>query len=45
MELLPFRTEAIFHLRMGEVEIGKEGDDEEKNTRRHDNGTLEKHKG
>ena len=45
MELFPFRPEAILHLRMGDVEIDNEGGDEEQNTRRQDNGTLEKHKG
>jgi hypothetical protein len=44
-ELFPFRAEATFHLRMGDVEIDNEGNDEEQNTRRQDNGTLEKHKG
>jgi hypothetical protein len=29
---------------MGDVKIDNEGDDEEQNTRRQDNGTLEKHK-
>jgi hypothetical protein len=42
---LPFRQEAVFHLFMGDVEISNEGDDEKQNTRRKDNGTLEKHKG
>jgi hypothetical protein len=34
MELLPFRSEAILHLRMGHVEINNEGGDEKQNTRR-----------
>jgi hypothetical protein len=44
MEVLPFLKEALFHLRTGDVEIGNEGGDEEQNTRRQDNGTLEEHR-
>jgi len=44
MELFPFRAEALFHLRMRNIKIDNEGDDEEQNTRCQDNGPLEKHK-
>ena len=43
--ILPFHAEPLFHLRMRDIEIDNERDDEKQNARRQNHGTLEKHKG
>jgi hypothetical protein len=41
----PFLAEAVFHLKLGDLDVNDERDNKEQNAGRQDDGTLEKHKG
>jgi len=44
MIFFPFLTEAVFHLKLGDLDVNDERDNKEQNAGRQDDGTLEKHK-